>query len=109
VGSRATGENWKQQDLAQLLLPFHSSPALIATITCKTKQNATTSRFHFVLFLDLFSGSSRFFSSLFHSCSLPSWSVRFLVSPVEGDGDLARVKLLRGGAGGAAPVGGSDG
>jgi len=54
VGSRAAGKNWKQQDLAQLLLPFHSSPALIATITCKTKQNATTSRFYFVLFLDLF-------------------------------------------------------
>jgi hypothetical protein len=35
-------KNWKQQDLAHPFLPFHSSPALIATVTCKTKQNATT-------------------------------------------------------------------
>jgi hypothetical protein len=49
VGSRAARKNWKQQDLAQLLLPFHSSPALIATITCKTKQNATQQA-DFILF-----------------------------------------------------------
>jgi hypothetical protein len=42
VGSRAARKNWKQQDLAQPFLPFHSTPALIATVTCKTKQNATT-------------------------------------------------------------------
>jgi len=50
VGSRAAGKNWKQQDLAQLLLPFHSSPALIATITCKTKQNKTQQQADFILF-----------------------------------------------------------
>jgi hypothetical protein len=67
VGSRAARKNWKQQDLAQPFLPFHSTPALIATVTCKTKQNATTSRFHFVLFFRSVLG---FFPFFFKSVSV---------------------------------------
>jgi hypothetical protein len=50
VGSRAAADGDQNSvDRERLLLPFHSSPALIATITCKTKQNATQQA-DFILF-----------------------------------------------------------